>query len=91
MRARRVWHILAVTVIVIGFVNFFTFMVVSSTLGGTAIEVIPSNGHHYLSNHGNLTEVTAAQWGLVHYWTVSVFITHPLAMAGLWRLRWEKT
>lgn len=74
---------LALAAIVVGFVNFFLFFAESLILGGDALNGFVRDGHYYLANHGSLTEVDQATWELSRFHATSVFVTHPLALAGM--------
>jgi hypothetical protein len=74
---------LALIAIVVGFVNFFGFMAESAALGGDGLNGYARDGHYYVASHGSYTEVSEAAWTWSRIHGVSVFITHPLAMAGM--------
>jgi hypothetical protein len=73
---------LALAAIVVGFANFFWFMVESAP-NGDALNGFTRAGHYFLVSHGRTTEVTQAAWEWSRFHAASVFVTHPLAMAGI--------
>jgi hypothetical protein len=60
--------------------NFAALCVLSLALGGDALNGTIRNGHYYLGNHGNFTEVSKAVFEFSRVQTLSVFITHPMAI-----------
>jgi hypothetical protein len=74
---------IAMVVVLIGFVNFFWFAAESSSLGGDALSGYVRDGHWFVMSHGTSTEVSQADWEWSRLHASSVFLTHPLAMAGL--------
>src|SRR5688572_10026309 len=65
-----------------GLANFAVFWVAAGLIGGDAINGGVDEGRYYLANHGRLTEVSEVvfHYSLAH--TISVFVTHPLAIAA---------
>jgi hypothetical protein len=79
---RRRWlTALAFVAVVIGFLNFIWFFSESSTIGD-ATRGYTRDGHYFLVHAGRATEVSreAYEWSRIH--GASMFVTHPLAMAG---------
>jgi hypothetical protein len=79
---RRRWlTALAFAAIVIGFLNFIWFFAESSTIGD-ANRGYTRDGRYFLVHAGRATEVSreAYEWSTLH--GASLFVTHPLAMAG---------
>ncbi len=79
---RRRWlTALAFAAVVIGFLNFIWFFSESSTIGD-ANRGYTRDGRYFLVHAGRATEVSreAFEWSTIH--GASIFITHPLAMAG---------
>ncbi|AMV24911.1 hypothetical protein VT84_10970 [Gemmata sp. SH-PL17] len=76
--ARRYWQ----PVCCLAVVNFAVFFVVSTQIGGDAVSGRIEGGRYVLSNHGVRTEVsrTVYNYSLIH--TVSVWVTHGLAVGG---------
>ena len=60
--------------------NFAALFVLSLALGGDALNGTVRNGHYYLGDHGRYTEVSKAVFQFSRVQTVSVFITHPMAI-----------
>lgn len=85
-RVRRALPYLALIAVVVGFVNFFWLLAESAALGGDALNGYASQGHYFVNSHGSYTEVSEASWTWSRVHSVSVFITHPLAMAGMFYL-----
>lgn len=81
-RARRVLNYLAVALIVIGFVNFFWFMA-ESINRGDALSGKIVDGHYFLGNKTGYTEVDQATWEWSRFHALSVWVTHPLAIAAM--------
>lgn len=73
---------LATAAIVIGFINFFWFIGESISMGDASQGRIVG-GHYFLGNKGTYTEVTKAAWDWSVFHGASIFITHPLALAGM--------
>jgi hypothetical protein len=79
---RRRWlTALAVVAVVIGFLNFLWFFAESSTIGD-ANRGYTRDGRYFLVHAGRATEVSreAYEWSTLH--GASLFVSHPLAMAG---------
>jgi hypothetical protein len=82
MPPRRRWlTALAFVAVVIGFLNFIWFFSESSTIGD-ANRGYTRDGRYFLVHAGRATEVSreAYEWSTIH--GASIFVTHPLAMAG---------
>jgi hypothetical protein len=73
---------LALIAIIVGFVNFFWFFGESVTMGD-ASQGYTEDGRYYLGNKGTYTEVDEAAWTWSVIHGTSIFVTHPLAMAGI--------
>ena len=71
---------LCIIVGLVGVLNFVAYMVVTSRLGGDAINGEERDGHFYLGAHGKKTEVSRATFTLSRYHTYSLWITHPLVI-----------
>lgn len=78
---RRLLTALAFVAVVIGFLNFLWFFAESSTIGD-ATRGYTRDGRYFLVHAGRATEVSreAYQWSSIH--GASLFVSHPLAMAG---------
>ncbi len=70
--------------VLLGVVNFAVFWIVGACIGGDAVSGRSEDGHYFVSNHGQLTEVTHAVFLYSRIHSYSVWITHPLAAAGYW-------
>src|SRR5262245_55556687 len=75
------------TLVVVGVVNFAVFVVAWSQLGD-AFAGYAEAGRYYLSEHGRLTEVSGTVFALNAAHTSSLLVTHPLALASAFVLRW---
>lgn len=60
--------------------NFVLFFIIAVCLGGDALSGGVIDGKYYLSNHGQLTEVS--KWIFIYskIHTLSLLVTHPLAI-----------
>src|SRR5262245_15825485 len=65
---------------VIGVINFIAFFINTFMIGGNALSGYANGGHYFVRNEGRVTEISAAMWTFSWYHTISVFVTHPLAM-----------
>jgi hypothetical protein len=74
---------LALAAVVIGFANFFWFMIESTRFGGDALNGFVRDGHYFVTSHGLATEVDRATYEWSRFHAVSVFVTHPLALVGM--------
>jgi hypothetical protein len=63
----------------LGLLNFFTFMVVSSLIGGDAANGYVEHGHYYLRDHARITEVPKAVFEYSRWHARSLWLTHPIA------------
>jgi hypothetical protein len=68
----------------IAFVNFFTCMIISLIIGGSAQLGKIDGEHYYVGDHGHFREVPFIiyLYSLIH--TYSLFITHPLFPLAGW-------
>ena len=89
-RLARALPYLATALIVIGFANFFWFIAESMSMGDASQGKIVE-GHYFLGNKGTYTEVDEAAWAWSQFHGTSIFITHPLAMAGMAYLLLRRT
>ncbi|HTN41116.1 MAG TPA: hypothetical protein VLZ84_08195 [Asticcacaulis sp.] len=71
------------TLIVIGFVNFVAFVGISLLIGGDALNGHVTDGHYYLANHGQLTEVDQDLYNYSRWHALSLLVTHPLAIIAM--------
>lgn len=77
----RLLTALASAAVVIGFLNFLWFFAESSTVGD-ANRGYTRDGRYFLVHAGRATEVSreAFEWSTIH--GLSLFVTHPIAIAG---------
>jgi hypothetical protein len=69
---------------VVGFLNFVAFFVICSYLGGDAGNGHVADGHYFLGNHGAVIETTRGIFEYSRFHVRSLFVTHPLALFGVW-------
>ena len=67
----------------IAVLNFAAFAVISSQLGGDALNGKIEGDKYFLMSHGVYTEVSSKIWYYSLFHTTSVFVTHILGMIGL--------
>lgn len=68
-------------------VNFLSFVVVSGSLGGDALNGRIEDGDYLLSNRGRLTQVEPWVWHYSRAHAISIFLTHPLGVVGFLLLK----
>jgi hypothetical protein len=73
--------LLAGAVVILGFLNFLWFFSESSTIGDASRGYI-RDGRYYLVHAGRATEVSRQTYEWSSFHAASLFVTHPLAMAG---------
>jgi hypothetical protein len=81
--ARILFAVVAGALVVLGVYNFASFMSQTGRLGGDATSGYVQDGHYFVGNHGRYTEVTGEEWEASRTHLRSVFVTHPLALAGM--------
>jgi hypothetical protein len=67
-------------IFMIGWVNFAIFWIVAVCIGGDAFSGKIVDGHYFVSNHGNLTEVSPAVWQYSRIHAASLCVTHPVGI-----------
>jgi len=83
--------ILAYTLMAIGVLNFLSFAIISTYLGGDAQHGKIEDGKYYVGGHGHYSEVSHAtfEYSTIHAeWFV---VTLPLVFAGGMILQRQKT
>jgi hypothetical protein len=73
---------LALVAIAIGFINFFWSFAEATTIGD-AMNGYQQDGHYFVRLRGGYSEVSRATWEWSRVHSLSVLITHPLALAGM--------
>ena len=73
-------HRIANIAMLVAVVNFVAFAIGATYLGGDAVNGHAANGHYFLSNKGQVTEVSQTVFMYSKWHVFSVFITHPLAI-----------
>jgi len=76
--------------IVVGMLNFASFMIVALILGGDTVNGKSDGQRYYLGSHGRYTEVLRPTFEYSRLHTHSVWITHPLIFVGGGILAWLK-
>lgn len=66
----------------VGLANFGAFLVIGLCIGGDAWSGARRDGHYFVSDHGQMTEVSRAVWLYSRVHVCSVFVTHPLALVA---------
>jgi hypothetical protein len=81
-RLVRALPYLAAAALIVGFINFF-WVFAESTAMGDALHGKIVDGHYFLGNHGTYTEVDQGtfEWSRIH--SLSLIVTHPIALAGM--------
>jgi len=80
---------IAYTLVVIGIVNFASFGIIAGVIGGDAVNGKTAGGRYYVSEHGHDTEVSRSVFEYSRFHAHSVWVTHPLAMVGIFLLYCE--
>jgi hypothetical protein len=75
--------ILAISLVIIGFANFISFLNEEEHLGGDAINGYSKDGHFYVTSHGKSKEISEADWNHNKKHSISVIVTHPLLMLSM--------
>jgi hypothetical protein len=81
---------LAYTVGTIALVNFVAFVLIADLIGGDALNGHAAHGHYFLAYHRQLTEVSRATYLYSVFHTLSVFVTHGLAIFVGWKWTQQK-
>ena len=76
--------------IVVGMLNFASFMIAALILGGDAVNGKSDGQKYYLGSHGRYTEASQSTFEYSRLHTHSVWITHPLIFVGGSILMWLK-
>src|ERR1017187_6743345 len=87
-RMSRRAKFLIIPVVILAFVNFFSFIFIGFCIGGDALNGYAKDGHYFLysqTSHTRYIEVSRAVWTYSYYHGISVFVTHALVfiLAGL--------
>jgi hypothetical protein len=80
---RGVLAVLAIFAILLGMLNFASFVGESQRLGGSAGNGYELGGRYFVGNHGRYTEVSREEWERSRIHGRSIAITHPLMMAAM--------
>ncbi len=62
--------------------NFASFWIVASMHGGDAANGKEEGGRYFVANHGRYTEVTRSYFEYSRIHSLSIWITHPIAILG---------
>jgi hypothetical protein len=79
-RPNTIWQRALAALLALCSLNFMTFMIGIQVLGGDALNGYAKNGHFYLKNHAQITEVSESVYNYSLWHGRSIFLTHPLAM-----------
>jgi hypothetical protein len=74
---------IAIALILVGVLNFTSFMAFTLSLGGSAGNGEIRDGRCYVNEHGKETEVSSRTFRLNQIHGRTLWITHPLAMLGI--------
>ena len=80
----------ACILVAVGILNFVSFFIIALIIGGDAVSNPPQDGRYYVSEHGHRTEVSHAVYEYSLFHAHSVWVTHPLAMLGVFLLNCEE-
>jgi len=75
--------VLAVLLVLGGFINFADFMGSSRRLGGTASGGYVGDGYYFVGEKGRYRAVTREAWEWSQLQGRSIFVTHPLTMLAM--------
>lgn len=64
--------------------NMTVFGITIMFLGGDALGGKIEEGRFFVSNHGNLTEVSQSVWLFNYYHAIFTVVTIPLALVSFW-------
>lgn len=81
---------LAYILVLIGALNFASFIIMALILGGDAVNGKSDGQRYYLGSHGHYTEVSQSTFEYSRLHTYRVWITHPLIFLGAGSLIWLK-
>ena len=77
MTKRQIFGIICASIVLIAFLNFMVFSVISSHLGGGPAYDKSIGGKYYLTDHGKYTEVserkfTYIEWHFIITWILAI-------------------
>lgn len=75
IKRRLPW--MAVTVVILGIINFWAFIIISVAIGGDALNGRVIDGRYFVMSHGTFTEVTQTVWIASRIHTVVTFVSFP--------------
>ena len=67
----------------VGILNFVSFGIFCTRIGGSADCAASTNGKFFVSEHGKRTEVSEMIFQENRYHRYSLILTHPMAMLGI--------
>ena len=89
MRAfAQTMRMVGIAMMVIGALNFLSFMIVQARLGGTAMNGKTDGERYYLGNGGRYTEVSRSVFDYSTFHGISVSVTHPMMFIGAFVFAW---
>lgn len=71
------------TLFLVGIINFLAFFIVTNVVGGDAFNGKIQEGRYFLGYRGTYTEVGRFAYNCSYVHDLSIFITHPMAVIGL--------
>ena len=84
IRANLVLRRVLLAVTVLCFANFFSLFIVSEVIGGDALNGKVVDGQHFLFHRGGYHEVSPEIYRYSYAHVVSIFFTHPIAIACMY-------
>lgn len=79
---KKLLVVLAAVVAIVGIVNLLSFFALSLIRGGDAFGGYMRDGRYYVTNHGEETEVSEAEWRRSRLQGQSLLLTIPLTMVS---------
>jgi hypothetical protein len=76
--------IVLLTMVLLLALNFATFLIGATYLGGDAFNGKYENGHYYLGSHGRFIETSGDIFRYSQWHIRSLFITMPLLLLFIW-------
>jgi hypothetical protein len=77
-------------ILIIAFINFISFWIISVANGGDALNGKMEDGKFFVANHGRYTEVSRVFFELNRIQSISVWVTHSCALLGVVWFVWRR-
>ena len=71
---------ICLSVILLAFLNFWAFMLITTWMGGSAGNGKIEDGHYFLGEHGHYSEVSQTLFQRMRLYEYAMFTTHGLGM-----------